>query len=425
MAKIADMQEVRIELLKPYEQNAKIHGEDQILKLMDSIREFGFLSPCLVERDTYNLIAGHGRVEAAKRLGMKKVPCVFVEDITEAQRRAYILADNRLTELGEWDMDAVNFELEELKDMNFRIDLTGFELEDEADWFENRERYDTSRQEGNEEYNEFLEKFEAKKTTDDCYTPDEVYEAVASWVETEYGKQRSDFVRPFYPDGDYKKEKYPTGCVVVDNPPFSILTEILGFYVENGIDFFLFAPTLTLFTGRGLDICYLPVGVSITYENGAKVNTSFITNLEKGIRIKTEPRLYEQLKTANKIAENGRSAELPNYEYPPEVVTAAGLSRYSVNGVEFKVATDECERISALDAMKESGKAIFGGGFLISEEATLRNINAQKEKEENKRREEEKRFFSGGEQIGDQGQIIWQLSEREREIVRTLNRGEQ
>lgn len=129
MAKIADMQEVRIELLKPYERNAKIHGEDQILKLMDSIREFGFLSPCLVERDTYNLIAGHGRVEAAKRLGMKAVPCVFVEDITEAQRKAYILADNRLTELGEWDMDMVNIELEELNDMGFDVSLTGFELD--------------------------------------------------------------------------------------------------------------------------------------------------------------------------------------------------------------------------------------------------------------------------------------------------------
>lgn len=129
MAKIADMQEVRINLLKPYERNAKQHGEEQIQKLMDSIREFGFLSPCLVERDTYNLIAGHGRVAAAKRLGMETVPCVFVEDITEAQRRAYILADNRLTELGDWDMDMVNIELADLDGMGFDVSLTGFELE--------------------------------------------------------------------------------------------------------------------------------------------------------------------------------------------------------------------------------------------------------------------------------------------------------
>ena len=130
MAKIADMQEVRIELLKPYKQNAKIHGEEQLRMLMRSIEEFGFLSPCLVERGTYNLIAGHGRVEAAKRLGMKTVPCVFVEDITEDQRRAYILADNRLTELGEWDMGLVSRELEALKEQKFDIEVTGFTFDD-------------------------------------------------------------------------------------------------------------------------------------------------------------------------------------------------------------------------------------------------------------------------------------------------------
>lgn len=129
MAKIAEMQEVSLDLLKPYERNAKIHGEEQIELLMNSIREFGFLSPCLVERGTFNLIAGHGRVEAAKRLGMEKVPCVFVEDITEEQRRAYILADNRLTELGTWDMDLVNIELGELDDMGFDVSVTGFDFE--------------------------------------------------------------------------------------------------------------------------------------------------------------------------------------------------------------------------------------------------------------------------------------------------------
>ena len=129
MAKIAELQEVSLDLLKPYERNAKVHGEKQIEKLMGSIKEFGFLSPCLVERDTFNLIAGHGRVEAAKRLGMKTVPCVFVEDISEEQRRAYILADNRLTELGGWDMETVEAELKELYTGGFDVSLTGFELD--------------------------------------------------------------------------------------------------------------------------------------------------------------------------------------------------------------------------------------------------------------------------------------------------------
>ena len=135
MGKIAKVQEVTLSKLKPYENNAKIHGAGQIEKLKASIEEFGFLTPCLIDEE-YNLIAGHGRVMAAKELGMESVPCVFVEGLTEAQRRAYILADNRLGELGEWDMELVMSELEELKDMNFDIELTGFELPDETEQIE-------------------------------------------------------------------------------------------------------------------------------------------------------------------------------------------------------------------------------------------------------------------------------------------------
>ena len=138
MAKIAQMQEVSLDLLKPYEKNAKIHGEDQIEMLIKSIQQFGFLSPCLVERGTYKLIAGHGRVEAAKRLGMETVPCVFVEDITDEERRAYILADNRLTELGEWDMSIVQSKLRELNSLDFDISVTGFELDIENTFSEER-----------------------------------------------------------------------------------------------------------------------------------------------------------------------------------------------------------------------------------------------------------------------------------------------
>ena len=128
MAKIADVQEVSLRLLKPYEKNAKIHGRNQIEKLKDSISAFGFLNPCLIDGDL-NIIAGHGRVMAAKELGWETVPCVFIEGLTEAERRAYILADNRLAELASWDMDIVNEELTDLDDMDFNIELTGFELE--------------------------------------------------------------------------------------------------------------------------------------------------------------------------------------------------------------------------------------------------------------------------------------------------------
>ena len=129
MGKIADVQEVTLTKLVPYAKNAKIHGSEQIEKLKASISEFGFVNPCLIDGD-FNIIAGHGRVMAAKELGMDAVPCVFVEGLTDEQRRAYILADNRLGELGQWDFDLVYSELYDLKALDFDIDLTGFELPD-------------------------------------------------------------------------------------------------------------------------------------------------------------------------------------------------------------------------------------------------------------------------------------------------------
>jgi len=130
MAKIDGVQEVRLADLVPYERNAKQHSAEQVQKIADSIKEFGFLSPVLIDR-AGNIIAGHGRVMAAKSLGMKTVPAVYIEGLTETQRRAYILADNRLGELGEWDWDIVYGELEALNDMNFDIELTGFEMPEE------------------------------------------------------------------------------------------------------------------------------------------------------------------------------------------------------------------------------------------------------------------------------------------------------
>lgn len=127
MAKIDGVQEISIDLLKPYQNNAKIHGAEQVEAIKRSIQEFGFISPCLIDKD-YNLIAGHGRIMAAKELGMSEVPCLFIEGLTEAQRKAYILADNRLTEMGGWDQELIDEELRALYDSGFDISLTGFEL---------------------------------------------------------------------------------------------------------------------------------------------------------------------------------------------------------------------------------------------------------------------------------------------------------
>lgn len=130
MAKIAKVQEVSLEKLVLYEKNAKKHPQEQVDLLVRSIEEYGFINPCLIDKD-YKVIAGHGRIAAAKQMGMEKVPCLFVEGLTEAQYKAYVLADNRLTELGEWNMDLVMLELKDLQDMDFDISLTGFEMPEE------------------------------------------------------------------------------------------------------------------------------------------------------------------------------------------------------------------------------------------------------------------------------------------------------
>lgn len=98
-----------------------------------------------------------------------------------------------------------------------------------------------------ESYRSFVEKFKPKKTTDDCYTPPAVYDAILSYVIKKYGLQGRPIVRPFFPGGDFENNDYPDGCVVVDNPPFSLSSKIVDFYIGRGIDFFLFAPHLTMF----------------------------------------------------------------------------------------------------------------------------------------------------------------------------------
>lgn len=419
-----DIVNLKLSEITPYRFNAKKHPKEQVEQIKRSIEEFGFNDPLGVWGENNLIVEGHGRYLAAKEMGIDEIPCIRVDHLTDEQRKAYTLAHNMLTMNSDFDEEVLAVELSDIASID--MEEFGFPAEEDADdWFESRKKNDTSRQDGNDDYNEFLDKFETKKTTDDCYTPECVYDAVVKWVEKEYGVDPKKFVRPFYPNGDYQKEQYAKDCVVVDNPPFSILSEILKFYVEKGIKFFLFAPALTLFSGRGLEICYLPIGVTITYENGAKVCTSFITNMEKGIRLRTSGEFYKVLKEADNQNREAQKAELPNYEYPPELVTAAGLSRYSVHGVDFVVPSDACCRVSELDSMKEMGKAIFGGGYLLSREMTAQNVKALRQKAENAKRAELERLTKaaeGGEGIvNEDGKIVWKLSERELQIIKDLS----
>ena len=126
MGKATEYTRVEVDKLIPYVNNAKQHSDSQVTKIASSIHEFRFLNPVLIDA-SYNVIAGHGRILAAKKLHMDEVPCLFVEGLTDAQRKAYILADNRLSELGEWDMNLVGLELGELDADGFDVDLLGFD----------------------------------------------------------------------------------------------------------------------------------------------------------------------------------------------------------------------------------------------------------------------------------------------------------
>ena len=122
----SEMQLVSIDRLIPYQNNARTHSPEQIQKLRSSLREFGFVNPVLIDRD-YGIIAGHGRVAAAREEGMKDVPCVFVDHLTEAQKKAYILADNRMALDAGWDDELLRIEMEGLTELGFDLELTGFD----------------------------------------------------------------------------------------------------------------------------------------------------------------------------------------------------------------------------------------------------------------------------------------------------------
>ena len=119
-------EKVNIDKLVPYSRNARTHSKEQILQIRASLREFGFVNPVIVDKDL-NIIAGHGRIMAAKEEGMTEVPCVFVEHLKEAQKRAYILADNRLALNAGWDEEMLSVELSELQGADFDISLLGFD----------------------------------------------------------------------------------------------------------------------------------------------------------------------------------------------------------------------------------------------------------------------------------------------------------
>lgn len=268
-------------------------------------------------------------------------------------------------------------------------------------------QYDDTTNES-QEYQDFIEKFKPKKTTDDCYTPANIYEAVKVWAVNEYGLEGRPVLRPFYPGGDYIAEDYPPEAVVIDNPPFSILSQICEYYDMIGVDYFLFAPALSLFSTYSGRCHYVLSNSSVTYANGAEVKTSFVTNLGK-YKVLVSPELHDVVAAAER--ENTRAVNpLPRYVYPPEIITPAVLQKIAGQGVRLAFEESECVFIRTLDAQRPFKKSIFGAGFLLSEEAAARHTAALKQGAQNVI------DSAGGTPAGTV--MTWELSERERELTR-------
>ena len=401
----------RLADIVPYAANAKKHDKRQINNVAESIKQYGFVQPIVIDRDGV-IVIGHCRALAAKKLGMEEVPCVCVDDLTPEQVNALRLVDNKSNE-SDWDVDLLAVELPGLDLSAFDFDFSFPELDEseieemtneqrEQEFRERMERGELS--DDDEDYQAFLEKFEAKKTTDDCYTPENIYNVAKRWSLKKYKLGNPPVVRPFYPGGNYKKENYPKGCVVIDNPPFSIISEICEWYTENGIAYFLFAPTLTLLGIMRGKANYVACGSGVVYENGASVNTSFVTNLGSK-KIIAASDLREQIDEANKENLAKQHKTLPKYEYPDEVLTATMLCYMAAHGVSLEICADDVHFIRGLDAQKESGKTLFGSGYLLSKKAAAEKAAAEK---------------AAAEKVRVRDTNVWELSDREKKIVAGL-----
>lgn len=129
MSKFPDYKTVSVDKLIPYARNSRTHSAEQVAQIAASIKEFGFTNPVLIDGEG-GIIAGHGRVMAARKLGIDEVPCITLDHLTDAQKRAYIIADNKLALNGGWDNDMLRIELDELGEMGFDLELTGFSLDE-------------------------------------------------------------------------------------------------------------------------------------------------------------------------------------------------------------------------------------------------------------------------------------------------------
>ena len=318
---------------------------------------------------------GNLRHEGCKAAKKPTAPCMVYypeaeDDYATIKRRA--MKDNG--SFGSWDFDELANNWDDLPLGSWGV--PSWPSSENAIQKEMQEKgLSTEGKEGDEDYDAFVEKFQQKLTTDDCYTPKPVYDAVLKFVGTITNLDGRKVVRPFFPGGNYEDlSQYPKGCVVVDNPPFSILSKICRFYCERGIQFFLFGPELTLFTATDCDLTYINCAAHIIYENGADVRTGFITNLIPDLRIWVCPELGSMIDEAQPKEDKTKRG----FVYPDNIVTAATLGKIAERDVELKIRKTSCEPIKESDSAKEQGRSLYGGGFIMSDRAAAERAAAER-----------------------------------------------
>lgn len=216
------------------------------------------------------------------------------------------------------------------------------------------------------DYESFVKKFAYKpRTTDDCYTPQDVYEAVLRYVGTLVDMDGKCVLRPFYPGGDYENAEYPDNGIVIDNPPFSILAKIVKFYLANDVPFFLFGSGMTImqFCKYGATAVIIG-GDGVKFTNGAVVRINFTTNLKPDIMAMTAPELKDMIAAC---PSQNEKANLPKYAYPANVVSVSMMQTISSGGVKFEIPRNESQPISGLDLHPKGKGALFGDHLLVSQ----------------------------------------------------------
>lgn len=214
------------------------------------------------------------------------------------------------------------------------------------------------------DYESYVAKFQNKeKTTDDTYTPPDVYDAVLHYVGTIYDMKGKEVLRPFYPGGDYRHAVYPDDGVVVDNPLFSIFTEICKFYSEAKIPFFLFGPGLTIFSA--LRYCSVVIiGKSIIFSNGAVVKCNFATNLLGDIWVTSAVALD---KAIDQLPSQNIKKNLTKYSYPANLLSVSDFQTIARGDEDFRIHKKEGVICRNLDCHPKKG-GLFGDHILVTTE---------------------------------------------------------